>query len=152
MPLGATQESLLEKLPEFSCDAIIDGFEDLGDVYCHGTSSYAGVEAFASVYFYSNSLGSVRITFDSDEFDDVNRALMKKYGQPTTAETTVLGNAMGAKFVNETNTWKRKGGKLSINKFAGEISESSVDISSTDYSAEYAKRKKRSINEKGGDL
>lgn len=150
VPLGSTEQELLEKHPEFSCKD--DPDQLLGDRQCYYIGTYAGVEASTMIWFYSNSLGQIYITFKSDLFDEVNSALVTKYGKPTTVVKEKVRNAMGANFLNEINTWKRKSGLLVITKLAGEISQSSVDIQSIAFRKEYTLRQQRKIKAGSGDI
>lgn len=152
MPLGATEEEFREKhFADFTCHQTPG--ELTADKVCTADSPiYAGVEADSiTIRFYFNKISSVFIVLDSDKFGEVRDALVIRYGMPK-IEVTQLSNAMGAKFMNETFTWRRGDQFITATKYSNNVSDSTVSIGSNAGIAEFNKRNKRDKLKKSGDL
>lgn len=154
VPFGASEQDLLQKHPDFKCQK---GPPLTGDRACLLTqkrgASYAGVGATVMVSFFSDKITHVTINFNSSEFDVVKGALIIKYGAPTTESSTSVSNRMGATFQNQQGTWDKNDGLiLEINKYAGEISKSSVHIYTKEDYEKFKGRKITDSKSRAGDL
>lgn len=154
---GASESQFIEKNPTAECKNSRDAQEAImGDRICRlyesdGTT-YAGVPANISVFFFADKMASALILLDSKNFDLVKSALMSKYDKPTNTKMEMLTTAMGGKIPNEKNEWQRKDGSATINKYAGKITRSIVTFYSTDSHAEMKKRNNKEIKQRSSDL
>lgn len=53
----------------------------------------------------------ISLTFDSDNFDATESALIEKFGKPTQTQNAKASNAMGATFDQVEHTWNDSDGK-----------------------------------------
>ena len=144
--LGSSENTLKERFTDFVCrDPKDDRQRRMADRVCTAAPSitcrpntwcendpdkpwvYAGLRAkFLTALFYADQLHSISVNIHSDQFDQVSRALIVKYGAPTSQETNILQTRAGAKYENQKLIWERSESALSIEKYVNSIDSSSV--------------------------
>ncbi|MDP4027533.1 MAG: hypothetical protein Q8P42_00990 [Gallionella sp.] len=154
---GASETQFIEKNPTAECKNSRDEQEAImGDRICRlyepdGTT-YAGVPANISVFFFADKMDSALILLNSKDFNLVKSALILKYGKPTTTKMERLTTAMGGEILNEKNEWQRKDSKAIINRYAGKITRCIVSFSSNANVTEMEKRYKKDIRNRSSDM
>ncbi len=92
-------------------------------------ATIAAVEAKVFLFYYSDSLHQIRLTFGPGDYSQVLQALEKKYGAAIKWESPAI-TGMGVKYTNKTASWSSPSGFIVATKYAGKISESTVVFSS----------------------
>lgn len=144
--LGSSENTLKDRFPDFVCrDPQDDRQRRMADRICTAAPSitcrpntwcendpdkpwvYAGLRAkFLTALFYADQMHSLSVNIHSDQFDEVSRALIAKYGIPTNHETNILQTRAGTKYENKKLVWERPDSSLRIEKYSNSIDASSV--------------------------
>ncbi len=106
-------------------------------------STVAGIPTALGFYYFDNKLWKIS-TFElkSSGHNELKAALIRKYGKPTVEKNTTVSNAMGAKFKNVETEWVTDEYKMVLIKYNGKISESSLNIYSSNGMKEFVLRMK----------
>ena len=125
--LGATIDEVRAKYHVDSCspgEGVFAGTERCRIV---GVDSFAGVSwPGVTARFRDGVLGTLSVSIPSRDFDAVATALAEKYGRPTSVETPIVQNRMGAQATNAIHRWARKDGGITAQMYAGNINEGTV--------------------------
>ena len=98
------------------------------DVVCIGKTTIIGNDADIFVTLdRDHVVQSISLTFAPNNFDEISKALIKKYGKTKTNKSK-LSNAMGANFQQVDMLWKSNSGVMSLIKYKGNISKSGLTI------------------------
>lgn len=79
------------------------------------------------VFYDDEKAEQIYFQFDSSGFNGIKAAIIAKYKKPT-CKLSEVGNAMGAKFVQEICAWKTKNESMYLAKYSGNISEGDLLI------------------------
>ena len=104
-----------------------------------------------TLFFYEGILNSINITFNSNNFNEVQGALVAKYGDVEPKHETVR-NGVGTSFENRIYTWKKNGQTLQAKRYSGKITRSSVTFELDSSIEKYTAKKKLLGIEKANDL
>ena len=103
------------------------------------------------LYYYSDKLENISITFKSDHFSKVVSALSKKYGTGK-IKTKAVQNRMGATFENRMHSWSIGNNTLTAKQYSTDLNSSTVYYRVNISLNEMERRKKSKINPDVDDL
>jgi hypothetical protein len=165
VPLGASQEEMLTKLPPFRCygaECLYASVISLNR--CRETSDKASCEAVmrelmhygaanAKKYaatFRENKLASVSVTIDPSGFDALISTQAEKYAPPSSDEKSTIKNRMNAEFDQRRVEWKLPDGVIVASKRSDRVDESVVRMATNEHIAalekESAEKAKAAVN------
>lgn len=147
VPFGAGPDQLRE-LPSIHTWLCSEQSNNpLGDYLCDiGDTTYAQREAKnGRAYFFgadgARRLGSIRLSVDSADFSDIREAIASKYGRPTNEAKSKVTSKAGAAYDQVVTTWATKDrGTITLTRYGRSVLNGTLDISSAEYLAEFAKR------------
>jgi len=113
VPWRATKQDVI-KILHLSEES--DCLQINGSEACIAPLSLGSVTAKAYFHFHSSRVGSVVVTFNSEDFDFARKVFIKRYGQPSRdSESRLRGN--------QIVSWKWKGLLLVASKYASSMEE-----------------------------
>lgn len=121
-----------------------------GERWCTGHTTVAETVAHASIVIaLDGTVQRIGLTFDSELFEQVERAVLGKFGDPTATENPTVTNRMGGTFIQIEHTWQDDDGNLVLlKKYAGSLDDSQLSFASA---AELKKLEERA-KERSEDL
>jgi len=102
--------------------------------------------------FLNNRFIGVTITFNSGNFDYLERAFMQKYGKPDSQSNTPLQTTSGAKFVNHEIAWNGQSIFISLEKYGSSIDRGYGVIGKKSSMKEASEIKNRRVKDPAKDL
>lgn len=128
IPLGATKEQLLERMPSMTCKGNDCGTQAHDDFGGAETTGY-----MAS--FRDGKLGSFYIRFKQSGTDQIIGALTEKYGKPTQTSRQQMQNAFGARYESRGADWRFPEGSIIVEQRGGSADEGVVMMQADWYDA-----------------
>jgi len=78
---------------------------------------------------FSDGLQSVSFSFSSQVYESLLEAFTALYGKPNEVKNSILHNAMGAQFENQTATWKgNRGATIVLERMFDKVNEGYVTV------------------------
>jgi hypothetical protein len=102
------------------------------------------------LYFYSDRLEMISLSFESQYFSSVTDALAQKYGSAV-ATSEAVQNRMGATFENRKLEWRKGKATVSARRYAADLDTSSVTYQTDFFLQEFARRRKSSTKSNAKD-
>lgn len=148
--IGETTYAQVQSANQFECRTIK---EPVADYACQARRETIAGAPTSSVLlvFYGDKLTTIMITFGTEDFQQVKRALEDKYGQGKIASSTVQ-NRMGASFDNETITWRSSGSSMTLKMRDRKIDQASLSITASTAVDEFNRRVHAADKKNAGDL
>lgn len=82
---------------------------------CVGPTTIAGVDGYVGIKISEEGLTtSILVTIKAGAYETVVDALREKYGPPSSGDSNMATNAMGARAAQQTLIWKRKDGAMVV--------------------------------------
>ena len=118
----ATPEAVLTSLG-VTCG---EGYQ--GTEVCNGNTSYEAHPAEANVVIGADGvLDRILLTIDHDNYEDVIKALRKKFGPPRSSVHPVVQNGFGARFQQEQLVWYgARGTQLFASRYAADTNHATI--------------------------
>jgi hypothetical protein len=114
----------------------------LADKTCYmGSSTYANRPVTSlRADFYGGKVGSFLMTTKPEDYAAIRATVIAKYGKPAHEANSVLSNAYGAKFQQVETSWILRGGSISMQRYTDTLTEGSLAVRSSEYTAELQRR------------
>lgn len=123
--LGASvsPNEITEKLG-IKCGAGLNGIQ-----VCSGRVTIAKASAFMILNI--SEMGKVYkivMSFDSLNFEDVQDALVKKFGEPSSSDHSTIHNRAGATFNQTSDVWIDGGNKVTLERYGSTVTKSFLEF------------------------
>lgn len=158
--LGGSEAAFVEKWPYYICPVKQEGKTRnciaSKSTYCkeaHPKPSSPCVSAFNNEVTYGgrpvnsimatfsdDQLASITVFASSDHYDEISTALKQKIKAPVSRTSEALTNRMGVKFENEKLTWAKDDWVITVEKYAGKVTDMMVTINTKKFIMELQQR------------
>jgi hypothetical protein len=159
VPWGASETELREKLSGVSdgpegrlpgvrrCESYQDKFRWVGDRSCDG-AFYIGSVAVQAIYsFRKDGFTNVLLRFRPENFSEIERVLLERYGPPTSQADPPIKTRGGAELMNRILKWTGPIVVISLERYFGKITESGASFSTVEDNQEAARLRGKDVND-----
>ena len=103
------------------------------------------------MWFSDDKLGSIMVTFKTDDFDRILASLNARYGDAEETEEPIQTNA-GVTYLNKRAFWKFPDASLRLIRYASNINHGAFQMRGNEHSRLMEERRKKSIKRGADDL
>jgi hypothetical protein len=159
VPWGASEGELREKLSGafegpmgrlsgiYSCDSYPEKFRWLGDRSCNGWFYVGSALARVTYLFRKDGFTRVQLTFRPDDFGEVERIFLERYGPPTSQADPPIKTRGGAELINRILKWTGPIVVISLERYFGKVTESGASLSTVEDNQEAARLRGKDVND-----
>ena len=108
--------------------------------------------ASMALLFYERRLAAITITVNPDSIDEINAALVVKYGEPTSRTESIFETRSGTKYPNVRTQWSGAASQTVTERRALNADRGVVRISTADYLKQFTIRTERQRAKNAADL
>jgi hypothetical protein len=159
VPWGASETELREKLSGVSegpqgrlngirrCESYQEKFLWVGDRSCDGAFYIGSVSTQAIYSFREDRFTNVLLRFAPENFSEIERVFLERYGPPTSQADLPIKTRGGAELMNRTLKWTGPVVVVWLQRYLGKVTESGASLSTVEDNQEAARLRGKDVND-----
>lgn len=142
--MNSTNDNLSQFEPP-TCTTDASGLSGPGLEVCLFSVKYASLPAYArshsfTILLVDEKVASIDYDFDSNTYEAMVQAIIKKYGAPSSSQKAVVQNRMGASFQGKNYIWTNQTSQIRATEYGATLEKSSIHVEDLKLMKEFEKR------------